>query len=593
MSDQSIENNGANGTGTPGEEATPGRCFSAQQREPGRHPATARKTWSKDIDKVIMECFYRSNPFDENGKPIRGYRQRMFREWRERGKFGTTGQRICDQARTRRKNGWLSELELEEIKRKVDAEVLGNEEELLQVDEEENNNEEYDAMEEARKGEEPRHEVVENEVETEERLTEASDETKDNAERLKAILVEGKRSDGIMFKKLDRKALKIQVDTVNEAIKYMKCRNITETNNLILAESVWVAEKFGLKTGARQKRNEPWWKRRIEGDIRKLRHDVNLLEIGLKGQLDVKKTQKIKQLNEKYRVNRKGIKTAIEESKQRMVTKSGKLKRYEYRIEQFRQNRMFGLNQKFYDELNKSSNFSNEIPNAEECTKFWGDIWSVEKEHNRAAVWLKELKKETDRDVKHTQDTAKINTEKVKKQSRKLPNWRAPGPDGVQGHWLKHFTALHERIASQPDGMLTEEEVLQRTTHGRTVLCQKDPQKGTAVDNFRPSTRLPLMWKLLTGIVADEMYQYLEQSNILPDEQKGCRRRSRDTKDQLLIDRDLTAAYEWGKKEYKVNHLLFMDDLKLYVKTEDQMSMLVRTDYMFNNDIGMEFGKDC
>ena len=30
-----------------------------------------------------MECFYTSNPFDEDGKPIRGYRQRMFREREE------------------------------------------------------------------------------------------------------------------------------------------------------------------------------------------------------------------------------------------------------------------------------------------------------------------------------------------------------------------------------------------------------------------------------------------------------------------------------------------------------------------------------
>ena len=73
------------------------------------------------------------------------------------------------------------------------------------------------------------------------------------------------------------------------------------------------------------------------------------------------------------------------------------------------------------------------VQDAEECTKFWGDIWSVEKEHNRSAVWLKELKKEIDCKMKQTQDTMKIDTEKVKKQSRKLPNWKAPGPDGVQG----------------------------------------------------------------------------------------------------------------------------------------------------------------
>ena len=42
-------------------------------------------------------------------------------------------------------------------------------------------------------------------------------------------------------------------------------------------------------------------------------------------------------------------------------------------------------------------------------------------------------------------------------------------------------------------------------THGRTVPCQKDPQKGNTANNYRPSTCLLLMWKLLTGVIAEEM----------------------------------------------------------------------------------------
>ena len=59
------------------------------------------------------------------------------------------------------------------------------------------------------------------------------------------------------------------------------------------------------------------------------------------------------------------------------------------------------------------------------------DIWCVEKEHNRTAVWLEALKKQIDRDMKNKQEMVKIDTEKVKKQSRKLPNWKAPGLEGV------------------------------------------------------------------------------------------------------------------------------------------------------------------
>ena len=60
-------------------------------------------------------------------------------------------------------------------------------------------------------------------------------------------MLEGKTSDGVMFKKVDKKTLKVQIDRVNEAIKYFKSKNITETNDLIKAASVWIAEQIELK----------------------------------------------------------------------------------------------------------------------------------------------------------------------------------------------------------------------------------------------------------------------------------------------------------------------------------------------------------
>ena len=57
-----------------------------------------------------------------------------------------------------------------------------------------------------------------------------------------------------------------------------------------------------------------------------------------------------------------------------------------------------------------------------------------------------------------------------------------------------------------------------------------------------------------------------------------------------LILKKVNACYKWGKKEYKLNHLLFTDDLKLYAKSEEQTNTLVRTVYVYSTDIGMEFG---
>lgn len=49
----------------------------------------------------------------------------MFREWKERGPFVSTLQRMCDQARTVRK--WFIDIELEGIVRTMNREEMGEE----------------------------------------------------------------------------------------------------------------------------------------------------------------------------------------------------------------------------------------------------------------------------------------------------------------------------------------------------------------------------------------------------------------------------------------------------------------------------------
>jgi len=197
-----------------------------------------------------------------------------------------------------------------------------------------------------------------------------------------------------------------------------------------------------------------------------------------------------------------------------------------------------------------------------------------------------------------------------------------------------------------------------------------------------------MMWKLLTGIFAEKIYDHLDANSLLPDQQKGCRKRSRGTKDQLLIDKMILKDAKKGQKnlsmawiDYKkaydmvphswllevvdllgvagnvaellassmmrwktqlvggsdvlgtvdikrgifqgdslspllfvmvmiplsqrldamqgyklkhetrsINHLLFMDDLKLYAKSEKKLENLVETVKSYSDDIKMEFG---
>ena len=68
-------------------------------------------------------------------------------------------------------------------------------------------------------------------------------------------------------------------------------------------------------------------------------------------------------------------------------------------------------------------------------------------------------------------------------------------------------------------------------TYRRVVLCQKEPSMCRAVDNYRPISCLLIMSKLLTGMIAEEMYNFLGKEEVLTDEQKGCRKGIRRTKD--------------------------------------------------------------
>ena len=47
-------------------------------------------------------------------------------------------------------------------------------------------------------------------------------------------------------------------------------------------------------------------------------------------------------------------------------------------------------------------------------------------------------------------------------------------------------------------------------------------KKKNSVENFRPVTYLLLMWKLLTGMISEDMYCFMENEKLLPAQQKGC-----------------------------------------------------------------------
>ena len=129
-----------------------------------------------------------------------------------------------------------------------------------------------------------------------------------------------------------------------------------------------------------------------------------------------------------------------------------------------------------------------------------------------------------------------------------MSNWKSPDPRLVQRFWLKNFGRLHGTVRSYLKECLDSGFVLSKLNRGKTALLQKDKSKGNIASNFRTITCLPLMWKLLLHVIADQIYGHLDQQKLLPEEQKEWRKRSRGTNNLLYIDRTVIREVKSKKK---------------------------------------------
>ena len=134
-----------------------------------------------------------------------------------------------------------------------------------------------------------------------------------------------------------------------------------------------------------------------------------------------------------------------------------------------------------------------------------GNIWSQSENHKKDAKWLQDMQHEVN--VKK-QEKIDITTGKLKKILGRMPNWKSPGSDLIQGFWLKNFSSLHERVRLQLKECVDSGFVPSWLTRERTSLLQKDKSKDNVASNYKAVTCLSLMWKSLTGVIGHQIYAY-------------------------------------------------------------------------------------
>ena len=122
---------------------------------------------------------------------------------------------------------------------------------------------------------------------------------------------------------------------------------------------------------------------------------------------------------------------------------------------------------------------------------------------------------------------------------RRLRNWAAPGPDGIQGFWFKRFPALHVRLLQCYNDILNDISIIPAWfPKGRTILLPKS-HDTTLPKNFRPITCLNVVYKLWSSCLTQVLMYHCDVNEVLHPAQKGCARGQLGCVDHLLLNSDL------------------------------------------------------
>ena len=164
---------------------------------------------------------------------ITGYRKRMLSLWQQKGMFWVSEQRLVDQANTIRRNSWMTELEIEELERKVTgsdsviaAEARSSETLPDQV------------------GEDRRNVLMEM----------GAEEQADNLDEEVAIVMEmaeviekGRKDKLPALRNVPKKKLLEETAKVDKVSSKFKTHSITKTNELFYAGAFVVTNRLGVK----------------------------------------------------------------------------------------------------------------------------------------------------------------------------------------------------------------------------------------------------------------------------------------------------------------------------------------------------------
>ena len=152
------------------------------------------------------------------------------------------------------------------------------------------------------------------------------------------------------LRNVPKKKLLEETAKVDKVLSKFKTHSITNTNELYYAGAAAVTNRLVVKIDKVAGRKEPMSKRRLQNEIRELRKDLSQLEASK--DKDIGHIRHWERLERKYSIRVKRLNVVIEELKQRITAIAETVRRYQGRVDSYRQNKLYENNQRqYYREL--------------------------------------------------------------------------------------------------------------------------------------------------------------------------------------------------------------------------------------------------
>ena len=358
---------------------------------------------------------------------------------------------------------------------------------------------------------------------------------------------------------------------------------LSDLNTWIYATAISFSDKCNILPQDSERREsrkgkkkwEPSWKIRMDKCVNNIWTELSIIQEVSKGTCI--KSRKSKRVMKKFGIYSKDQINTINETqeilKQKLMAKAQRRRRITSRCKFYRQNKLFQNDTKrFYRELGGSTSEIKNPPKMKEVTEFWKNIWAKPVEFEQR-TWLEEGQQLPDTVVHKSSDISVLDVQKALLKAQK---WKAPGIDKVPNFWLHHLSCTHQYLAKAFNNIIDNpDETPEWLTNGITFLIPKNDETAQA-KNYRPITCLSTTYKLLTAIISDSIYSFLDVNKIFPIEQKGCKRGAYGCKDQLLINsminedcktkkKNMSAAWVDYRKAFdSVSHSWIVKCLELY-----------------------------